>query len=78
MGAWLGRPVRHERTQEEVAVLPDMLDFACTTYSFVLRRVQADAGVKRVADWLLDTNSRCRVDIRNVQLGLTQTCAPRS
>ena len=44
MREWLGRPIRHERTHEEVAVLPDMFDFVCTTYLFVLRRVQADAG----------------------------------
>jgi len=51
---------------EEVAVLQDRLDFIHTTYSFVPRRVQADIKVKRVSEWLLGMNSRCRVDTRNI------------
>ena len=63
--------VRQEEShEEEVAILPDGLDFLCIAFLFTVRYIR---GVRRASKGSSDANSRCSADAQDIQLGLIQT-----
>jgi len=61
---------QEESHEEEVAILPDGLDFLCIAFLFTARYIR---GVRRVPERSSDVNSRRSADAQNIQLGLIQT-----